>query len=54
MNYGLEIMPQYIEMFVPEKAEEVKDWYSKVIEPLKNTVLKKNRIVVKSPEHIKE
>lgn len=51
LNYGLEIIPLYIEMFAPEKAKEVKAWYSNVIEPLKNTVLKNNRFVVKSPEH---
>jgi len=51
LNYGLEIIPKYIEMFVPEKAEVAKAWYSDEIVPLKNTVLKKNRIIVKSPEH---
>lgn len=51
LNYGLEIIPKYIEMFAPEKAEEAKAWYSGVIEPLKNSILKKNKFVVKSPEH---
>lgn len=51
LNYGLEIIPLYIEKFVPNKAEDMKDWYSKVVEPIKNTILKKNRIVVRSPEH---
>lgn len=48
LNYGLEIIPKYIEKYAPEKAARAKEWYSDVIVPLKNTVLKKNRIRVKS------
>jgi len=51
LNYGLEIIPKYVERFASEKAEVARAWYSNVIEPLKNTVLKKNRIKVISPEH---
>jgi hypothetical protein len=51
MNYGLEIIPRYIEMFVPERMQEASDWHSKVIIPIKDSVLKIDRIVVKSPEH---
>ena len=54
LNFGLEILPRYIDMFVPERKQEASDWHSKVIIPIKDTILKEDRIVVKSPEHIKE
>ena len=54
LNYGLEILPQYIDMFVPERKQEASDWHSKVIIPIKDSILKEDRIVVKSPEHKKE
>lgn len=47
MNYGLEIILPFIECFVPEKAQEAKDWYKKEIEPMKSGILLKNKIVVK-------
>ena len=47
MNFGLDIIPRFVEYFVPEKAQEARDWYSKEIEPLKSGVLLKNRIIVK-------
>lgn len=46
MNFGLEIIPLFVEYFVPEKAQEMKDWYLKEIEPLKRGILLKNRIIV--------
>jgi hypothetical protein len=47
MNFGLEIIRRFVEYFLPEKAKEEKDWYSKEIEPLKSGVLLQNRIIVK-------
>jgi hypothetical protein len=47
MNFGLDIIPRFVEYFVPEKAQEMRDWYSKEIVPLKNGVLLQNRIIVK-------
>jgi len=47
INFGLEIIPRFVEYFVPEKAQEVKDWYAKEIVPLRNGVLRKKRIIVK-------
>lgn len=47
MNFGLEIIHCFVGFFVPEKAKETKDWYSKEIEPVKSGVLLKNRIIVK-------
>jgi hypothetical protein len=47
MNFGLEIIPRFVDYFVPEKVNTAKDWYSKEVEPLKRGVLLKNRIIVK-------
>jgi len=47
MNFGLEIILRFVEYLVPKKTQEVRDWYSKEIEPLKSGVLRKNRIIVK-------
>ncbi len=46
MNFGLEIIPRFVEYFVPDRAQEVKDWYAKEIVPLNSGVLRKNRIIV--------
>jgi len=51
LNYGLEIIPKYIGRFAPERAEVAKAWYTDEIVPLKNKVLKENRIKIRSPEH---
>ncbi len=48
MNFGLEIIPPFIEYFVPEKVKVAKDWYNREIVPLKSGKLRKNRIIVKS------
>jgi hypothetical protein len=47
MNFGLEIIPRFVEYFVPDKVNTAKDWYSSEIEPLKRGILLKNRIIVK-------
>jgi len=47
VQYGLEIIAPYIKYFKPEKAQRVKDLYSKEIEPLISSILSKNRIIVK-------
>lgn len=47
MNFGLEIIPRFVENFVPAKIQESRDWFSKEIETLKSGVLRKNRIIVK-------
>jgi len=47
MSFGLEIIPPFIEYFVPEKAKEMKDWFNREIEPLKRDILRRNRIIVK-------
>lgn len=47
MNFGLEIIPRFVENFVPAKIKESKDWFSKEIETLKSGILRKNRIIVK-------
>lgn len=47
MVYSLEIILPFVEYFVPEKVQEVKNWYKKEIEPLKSGVLLKNRIIVR-------
>jgi hypothetical protein len=48
MNFGLEIIPRFVEYFVPDRGQVMKDWYAKEIVPLKSGVLLKNRIIVKS------
>lgn len=47
MNFGLEIIPRFVENFVPAKTKESRDWFSKEIETLKSGILCKNRIIVK-------
>jgi hypothetical protein len=47
MNFGLEIIPRFVENFVPAKTKESREWFSKEIETLKSGVLRKNRIIVK-------
>lgn len=47
VQYGEEIIFPYIEYLNPKKIQEAKELYLKEIEPLKSSVLSKNRIIVK-------
>jgi len=47
VQYVEEIIFPYIEYLNPEKIQEAKELYLKEIEPLKSSILSKNRIIVK-------
>jgi len=47
MSFGLEVIRHFIDNFAPEKTKKAKGWYAKEIVPLRKTVLRKERIIVK-------